>query len=346
MNAAYLIGTFQFSRIPTGTTPLITVDNGAFADIFLGGWWNGAANQNNIAGRTVAFTGLTNAGVPATVFGSNIFNRSHSQVYHNLFATAAFMHVSNILDEAKPFVTTSTSTTADDMLLVDLNFVATDVQGSNAVITEQLFKISNNPAAPIFNAETAVTDGWQVVDGPVVIDAARNFIHWYAVNSYGISSQGNLNFGFAPIINYEASAVVTQRNGNSNDLTVTVTEFLKNGDTNVLSETFSIRNNSEGTFQVGRYMVFVSTSGNTQINNIEIVEVLDVEIIPPVDAPVYSAFVTQRNGNSNDLTITVNGVSETFSIRNNSSGTFNVNGFSIFVSTQGNTNINAIFLVE
>ncbi|MCL1996552.1 MAG: hypothetical protein FWG63_10130 [Defluviitaleaceae bacterium] len=97
-NTAYLIAATGFYEIPTGTNPLITIAPGQFTDVFLGGWWQGEANQANIPGRTVAFTGNSNNGVPVTVFGTNIFNRAHTQVYHNMFATAVFMHAAGIAD--------------------------------------------------------------------------------------------------------------------------------------------------------------------------------------------------------------------------------------------------------
>ena len=195
LNAAYLIGTFQFTSIPEGTTPLIQIADGSFEEVFLGGWWQGVANQNNIAGRVTAFTGITNADVPATVFGTNIFNRAHSQVYHNLFATAALMHVSEIRDTARPFVNATTTHVHNGSLLVNLEYVASEVAGSTATIIERMFMISNNPEAPVFNQETAVTDGWMVYQDPFIINPSEQFVHWFAVNSYNISAQGNLNFG-------------------------------------------------------------------------------------------------------------------------------------------------------
>jgi len=68
----------------------------------------------------------------------------------------------------------------------------------------------------------------------------------------------------------------------------------------------------------------------------------------------YSAYVTQLNGNQNDLTITVvehfeggwtNELSETFRIDNNGSGTFIVGNYEIFVNTQGNDQIREVRLV-
>jgi endoglucanase len=68
------------------------------------------------------------------------------------------------------------------------------------------------------------------------------------------------------------SAAVLKKNGNTNDLTVTVTESYSDGSKAVLGETFTIANNSEGTFKVGDYKVFVNTKGNTQIREIYFVK--------------------------------------------------------------------------
>ena len=70
---------------------------------------------------------------------------------------------------------------------------------------------------------------------------------------------------------------------------------------------------------------------------------------------IYSAYVTRRNGNTNDLTINVTRYflddssqvfTETFPISNNDSGTFEVGGFQVFVRTQANTQIREINLLD
>ena len=195
LNAAYLIGATTFYSIPTGTTPLVTIADGDFADIFLGGWWQGEANQANVARRVTAFTGMSNADVPVTVFGSNIFNRAHNQAYFNMFATAAFMHATEIIDEARPFVTNSNSEVDEDLMLIELNFVANEVAGSEATITAQMFMISGEHSAAVFNPETAYEDGWRSFTDSISIDPTTEVVHWFAENSYGITAQGNLIYG-------------------------------------------------------------------------------------------------------------------------------------------------------
>ncbi|MCL2559897.1 MAG: InlB B-repeat-containing protein [Turicibacter sp.] len=231
VDGAYLIGTTTFSSIPESATPLIRIDSGDFSDVFRGGWWAGDANQENVPGRVTAFTGETNAGVPATVFGTNIFNRSHSQVYHNLFGTAVLMHVSDVEDHARPFVIATTTDAAGE-LLVELDFIASEREGSEATIETQMFKVSNNPTASAFNAETAADDGWLVYTEPFVIDPATEFVHWFAVNSYGVSAQGNFNFGvLTPDVPVEAVTVTFDPTGG-----VVTPEIMEVGEDGTLAE--------------------------------------------------------------------------------------------------------------
>jgi hypothetical protein len=142
-------------------------------------------------------------------------------------------------------------------------------------------------------------------------------------------------------------AVVTQKSGNMNDLTITVTEIDSAGRETPLTRTFEIRNNAADTYQVGPVRVFVDTKGNTQIRSIRIVDFAPVVAVP-------SAFVTSQSGNTNLLTVTVNvnyafglvvPYTETFTIRNNASGTYEVGPYSVFVETSGNTQIRTIRIV-
>jgi len=68
------------------------------------------------------------------------------------------------------------------------------------------------------------------------------------------------------------SARVTQLNGNTNDLHITIIETLSNQTEISTTQTFNIRNNSSGTYQIttefNTYNVFVNTQGNTQIREL------------------------------------------------------------------------------
>ncbi|MCL2773842.1 MAG: InlB B-repeat-containing protein [Oscillospiraceae bacterium] len=68
------------------------------------------------------------------------------------------------------------------------------------------------------------------------------------------------------------SAYVTKLNGNTNNLTITVTERYSDGSTKTITETFNINNNAAGTYAVGAYTVYVDTKGNDQIRDCYIVE--------------------------------------------------------------------------
>jgi len=66
------------------------------------------------------------------------------------------------------------------------------------------------------------------------------------------------------------SAVVEKLSGNTNNLTVTVTEIYSDGSKRFVSDTFSIRNNAAGNYEVGKYKVYVDTKGNDQIRDCRI----------------------------------------------------------------------------
>lgn len=89
-----------------------------------------------------------------------------------------------------------------------------------------------------------------------------------------VTADMTLYAGWKKIIVLSAtpSASVEQLPGNTNKLTIKVSEALSDGNTNVISETFSIRNNAADTYEVGNYKVYVDTKGNTQIRECYIVE--------------------------------------------------------------------------
>ena len=73
------------------------------------------------------------------------------------------------------------------------------------------------------------------------------------------------------VVDAEPSAVVKKLKGSTNELTITVTETRVDGTVTTVTETFTIRNNSSGTYTVGDHEVFVDTKGNTQVRTIRIV---------------------------------------------------------------------------
>jgi uncharacterized repeat protein (TIGR02543 family) len=74
------------------------------------------------------------------------------------------------------------------------------------------------------------------------------------------------------VLSATPSASVEQLSGNKNSLTIKISEELSDGNTNVISETFSISNNAADTYEVGAYKVYVDTKGNTQIRECYIME--------------------------------------------------------------------------
>ena len=85
-------------------------------------------------------------------------------------------------------------------------------------------------------------------------------------------AQTDLTFTYTPAEpSYFVNAWVEKIPGNQNRLHITVTEYLPDGSVNVITETFMIPNNAEGTYQVGGYSVYVDTKGNIQIRQCEVV---------------------------------------------------------------------------
>ncbi|MCL1874887.1 MAG: InlB B-repeat-containing protein [Synergistaceae bacterium] len=74
------------------------------------------------------------------------------------------------------------------------------------------------------------------------------------------------------VISAAPTASVEKLNGNQNRLTITVTEKLSDGKTNIITVSFMINNNAAGTYNVGPYKVYVDTKGNTQIRECYILQ--------------------------------------------------------------------------
>jgi len=91
--------------------------------------------------------------------------------------------------------------------------------------------------------------------------------------SYVDITEGSVSKPVLPpkIVKVTPTASVRVISGNQNELTITVTEFYSDGSTKVIRTTLMIKNNAEGTYQVGSYKVFINTKGNDQIREIRIV---------------------------------------------------------------------------
>jgi len=128
--------------------------------------------------------------------------------------------------------------------------------------------------------EGQIFSHWTVEAGGIVLHdetAARTHLHVQNLTSANIRIVAHFTADETPVeevyvVSVTPTAFVNRLNGNQNELVITVTELFSDGTTTVITETFMIRNNASGTFQVGEYLVFVNTQGNTQIREIRIVE--------------------------------------------------------------------------
>jgi len=115
---------------------------------------------------------------------------------------------------------------------------------------------------------------YALLQNPKVKDV--NFEYRWGVGHSGNQSNNQffawLDGVLASVVSTEPTAYVDKLNGNMNNLTITVYETLVSGKIIAYTETLPIRNNAEGTYQVGPYKVFVDTKGNTQIRACYIVE--------------------------------------------------------------------------
>jgi len=103
------------------------------------------------------------------------------------------------------------------------------------------------------------------------IVAVTGYLRAQLKGSNGIAFTNPFGVSEASVTNAVPAASVRQVPGNTNFLTINVTEIMSNGMTNVITETIEIRNNASGIYDVGNYRVFVNTQGNTQIREIYIV---------------------------------------------------------------------------
>ncbi|MCL2163544.1 MAG: hypothetical protein FWH55_03945 [Oscillospiraceae bacterium] len=149
------------------------------------------------------------------------------------------------------------------------------------------------------------------------------------------------------------TASVKKVDGNQNMLTITVTEYDENGlPENDVVGAFMIYNNSAGTHQVDKYLVYVDTKGNDQIRECKIMAVAD----PDNPMVIPTARVSKLSGNQNELYITVTIInpdssveafdSGAIKIANNGSGTFTVSAYKVYVETKGSDKIEKCYIVE
>jgi hypothetical protein len=157
---------------------------------------------------------------------------------------------------------------------------------------------------------------------------------YYTVNVYRAAADGT-----------RVSAVVRKLGGNMNEVTITVIDAYYGE----IAATYGIANNGSGTFRVGPYLVFVSTSGNTSVTECRIAEAGNIKID-------VSAKVLKGQGNTNSLTINVvesyydgsvrAAYGDTIAIINNAAGIYAVGPYLVYVATAGNDKVTSCHIVE
>lgn len=93
-----------------------------------------------------------------------------------------------------------------------------------------------------------------------------------AVNDAGVSPWSPTYALGGELVEAVPSAEVTKQPGPTNELAVTVTEVFSDGLALAETETFTIRNNADGVYDVGAHRVYVATTGNTKVRDIRIIE--------------------------------------------------------------------------
>jgi len=113
----------------------------------------------------------------------------------------------------------------------------------------------------------------------------------FEAGSSGLTTE--LHFKYTPAEpSYFIDANVEKLTGNQNRLTITVMEYMPDGSVRATTETFMIPNNSEGTYEVGGYSVFVDVKGNIQIRRIDVVSIAPDAYIAPGTPVLVNAAAT------------------------------------------------------
>jgi hypothetical protein len=198
------------------------------ADMYLGGR-KGQTNGNSASARgaIMAITGIRAASnTQVTIINENIVGTvSGTRPFHQapwlLMGNAIFAGAAGILDLPRPVVTA----VKQDGLDVTLEYVAQDTAAVAAGVTADIkYKISRNPIEPAY----AEGDGWLNYNGTFKNSVwAGQYLHWYAINSEGVSSQGTIDALVpAPItsIRINGIAIETVRRGDTRTFTVTLNE--------------------------------------------------------------------------------------------------------------------------
>ena len=79
-----------------------------------------------------------------------------------------------------------------------------------------------------------------------------------------------------PKVGTKVDAFVTKRNGNNNDLTITIAENFADGKSIEIDETFAIKNNASDYYEIGEFLVYVGTTGNDKISGIKLYKLINI----------------------------------------------------------------------
>ncbi|MFE6735644.1 M20/M25/M40 family metallo-hydrolase [Microbacterium sp. NPDC057650] len=170
--------------------------------------------------------------------------------------------------DADEFFSSRVSATNADALYLSVNLAVTDAPyaGVKTVLADSKSDLYTvNPEFLKSNADPFPARGAAVKRGFFVFGDGQKNAEFSSPDAVYVTVDN-------AVIDAEPQASVKKQKGSTNELTVTVAETHVDGSTSRVSETFTIKNNSSGTYEVGDYKVFVDTKGNDKVKEVRIVE--------------------------------------------------------------------------
>jgi len=272
----YARGNSFTGNIPANSKIMFRV-NGTKATALMGGYgsYTGSYNRPTMF-ATVLKSGFTNGPVQSVTMGTNMFNRSHYQIYYPILGAAIFAASSQVLDDqVDPVITdiafnggrVAISATDDDIFDSGLTNAPYALYKWNAAAKDYAVEAVNESGE--FNLENGARYMAVVTDW-AGNEAVAKFAY---IDGKAFCYDSEAAFVYDTGVN---ATYVDKKNGNKNDLTIKVAEYFyldgKVVFTRVLSKKFEINNNAAGTYDVYGYKVYVDTKGNTQIRELKIVD--------------------------------------------------------------------------
>ena len=175
-----------------------------------------------------------------------------------------------------PDVDPSIPVLSDDATLSDLTVDGVSVAEFDSLVLSYSVVVPYETVCVVVSGVAADAGAEVAVAGPDLLDVGENMFTVTVTAEDGTTTKEYTvvvvrEAAPVSVISATPSAFVTQLNGNTNDLTIAVTETLSDGTTNIIVETFRINNNAADTYTVGSYNVYVDTKGNTQIRDCYII---------------------------------------------------------------------------